>query len=183
MGALLKGFRILGKVLSVDVNSPGALGFISKHWQGIFIQLLTALDRATGRRRRRRRQRHFWLHRHEWWSWGSRPETKAGKSLFRIQLNASGSIHNTLRRLVIATECSIPTRPQTSELSVHFEKGSRNGAVYHREPLQLTHAGPSYYSHMSRRHSSAIYGLQCKQVHSFHPVSLQACSKYGFLTS
>lgn len=143
MGALPKGFRILGKVLSVDVNSPGALGFISKHWQGIFIQLLTALDRATGRRRRRRRrrQRHFWLHRRERWRWGSRPETNAGKSLFRIQLNASGSIHNTLRRLVIATECSIPTRPQTSELSVHFEEGSRNGAVYHREPLQLTHAG------------------------------------------
>lgn len=38
--ALPEGLRILGKVLSVDINSPGAQGFTSKHWQSIFIQLL-----------------------------------------------------------------------------------------------------------------------------------------------
>lgn len=93
--ALPEGLRILGKVLSVDINSPGAQGFTSKHWQSIFIQLLVLSMGATGCCWLRR----FWLTVAEWSTWGSQPDTNAGKSLFRIQLNACGSIHNTVRWL------------------------------------------------------------------------------------
>lgn len=120
-GVLLEGFRTLGSSPSCWYKQPGCPGVYIKTLTRHFCPTVDTLDRDTGRHRPSP------LTVDERWRGGSQPETHAGKALFKTQPDASGSTHTTVRWLVTAKEGCIPTRPPKSELSVHFESGSRKG--------------------------------------------------------